>query len=79
MTLHPKKVWERFVGDAYSILKRMHFENFFHHINNLHQNIKCTLILINGELAFLDILLKRNYGKISVLVYKNYTTALTTK
>ena len=23
--LHPPKVWERFVDDVYSILKRMHF------------------------------------------------------
>ena len=33
--LHPLKVWERFVDDAYSILKLMDLENFFHHINNL--------------------------------------------
>ena len=40
---HPPKVWERFVDDVYSILKRTHLENFFHHINNLHQNIKFTM------------------------------------
>ena len=40
----------------------------------------------NGELAFLDTLLKRNNGEISVLVYRTlyiltntYTTALTIK
>ena len=70
--LHPPKVWERFVDDVYSILKRTHLENFFHHINNLHQNIKFTMEEeSNGELAFLATLLKRNNGKISVLVYKN--------
>ena len=70
--LHPPKVWERFVDDVYSILKRTHLENFFHHINNLHQNIKFTMEKeSNGELAFLATLLKRNNGKISVLVYKN--------
>ena len=37
--LHPPKVWERFVDDVYSILKRTHLENFFQHINNLYQNI----------------------------------------
>ena len=37
--LHPPNVWERFVDDVYSIFKRMHLENFFHHINFLHQNI----------------------------------------
>ena len=57
--LHPPKVLERFVDDVYSILKRMHLENFFHHINNLYQNIKFTIKEeSNGELAFLDSLLK---------------------
>ena len=30
--LHPAKVWERFVDGVYSILKRTHLENVFHHI-----------------------------------------------
>ena len=85
--LHPPKVWERFVDDVYSIVKRTQLENFFHHIKNLHQNIKFTMEEeSNGELAFLDTLLKRNNGEISVLVYRKpthtdtyYTTALTTK
>ena len=37
------KVWEGFVDSVYSILKRTHLENFFHHIYNLHQNIKFTI------------------------------------
>ena len=44
--LHSPKVWEQFAHKVYSIYKRTHLENFFHHINNLHQNIKFT-----GELA----------------------------
>ena len=52
----------------------MHLENFFHHINNLHQNIKFTMEEgSNGELAFFDTLLKRNNGEISILVYKKPT------
>ena len=39
-TLHPLKVWEQFVDDVCSILKRTHLQNFFHHINNIHKNIK---------------------------------------
>ena len=27
--LHPPKVWEPFVDDVYSILKRTHLEKFF--------------------------------------------------
>ena len=69
-SLNPPKVWERFADDVFSILKRTPLENFFHHINNLHQNIKFTMKEeSNGELAFLDTLLKRNNGETSVLVY----------
>ena len=81
-TLYPPKVWvddvysilKRFFDDVYSVLKRTHLENFFHHINNLYQNIKFTMEEeSNGELAFLDTLLKRNNGEISVLVYRKPT------
>ena len=72
--LHTPKVWKRFVDDVYSILKRTHLENFFYHINNLHQNIKFIMEeKSNGELAFLDTLLKWNNGGISVLVYRKPT------
>ena len=41
---------------------------------HLDQNIKFTMEEeSNGELAFLDTLLKRNNGKISVLVYRKPT------
>ena len=71
MSLHPQKVWERFVDDIYSFLKRTHLKNFFHHINNLHQNIKFTMEeASNGELAFPDTLLKQNNGEISLLEYR---------
>ena len=60
------KFGSKFFDDIYSVLKRTHFENFFHHINNLHQNIKFTVEeKSNEDLAFLDTLLKRNNGKIS--------------
>ena len=42
-TLHSQKVWKQYFDDVYSILKRTHLQNFFHHINNLHQNIKLSL------------------------------------
>ena len=72
--LHTPKVWEQFVDDVFSILKRTHLEKFFYHINNLHQNIKLTMEKeSNGELAFLDTLLKRNNKEVSVLVYRKPT------
>ena len=52
----------------------MHLKNFFHHINNLHQNINFTMVEeSNGEQAFLDTLLKQNNGEIFVLVYRKPT------
>ena len=73
---HPPNVWERLVDDVYSIFKRSYLENFFHHINNLHQNIKFTIEEeSNGELAFLDTWLKWNNEKISVFVYRKPTHA----
>ena len=69
--LYPPKIWEQFVNDIYSIFKRKHLENFFHGINNIYLNITfLTEEGNNGELAFLDTLLKRNNGKISVLVHR---------
>ena len=62
-----------FVDDVYSVLKCTCLENFFRHINNL-QNIKFTMDeKSNGELVFLDTLLKWNNGDISVLVYRKPT------
>ena len=67
--LRPPKVWEQFVDEVYSLLKRTHLEKFFYHINNLHQSMKFTMEEVsNLELVFLDALLKRNNGEISVLV-----------
>ena len=72
--LHSSKIWEDFVDDVYSILKRTQLENIFHHIKNLHQNIKFTMEEeSNGELVFLDTLLKWNNVKISLLVYSKPT------
>ena len=46
----------------------------FSNINNLHQNIKFTMEEeSNGELAFLDTVLKQDNGEISVLVYRKPT------
>ena len=49
-------------------------ENFFHRINNFNPNIKFTLEEeSNGEVAFVDILLKRNNEKPFVLLYREST------
>ena len=84
MALNPPKVWEQFVDDVYSHLKCTHLENFFHHINSLHQNIKFTMGKeINRELVCIDTLIMERslfwyIGSLRILT-NTYTPALTTK
>ena len=67
--LHSRKNFGQFIDELYSILTRLHLENVFHHIKNLYQNNQFMLEgKFNGELSFLVTLLKRNSGKISILV-----------
>ena len=78
------KVWKQFVDDVCSHLKCTHLENFFHHINSLHQNIKSTMEKeINRELACLNTLIMERslfwyMGSLRILI-NTYTPALTTK
>ena len=70
-TLHVPKVWEQFVDDVCSILKRTRFVKFFDYLNSLHRNVKFTMEeKSKEELVFLDNFLKRNTGKIFVLAYR---------
>ena len=68
-------VWERYVDDVFSIIKRCHLDSFFEHINSLHEQIKFTVEKENNScLPFLDTCVKRNNdGKISVTVYRKPT------
>ena len=51
--LHPPKVWERLIKFIPFLV--MPSENFFHHMNNIHQNLFfMTEEKSNGEQAFLD-------------------------
>lgn len=67
--LHSRKVWEQFVNDIHSILKRKFFEGFFYNIISLLQKIKFTM----EEKSVGELLLKCDNGNISVLVYRKST------
>ena len=70
---HPPKVWENLLMKFILFLNVSTFSFFFQHINNIHQNIKFTMEEERSRHFFLDTLLKRNNGEISVLVYRKPT------
>ena len=48
---HQTSCKESVASSLFDIVKRTHLEHFFHHVNNLHQNIKFTMEEeSNGEL-----------------------------
>ena len=73
-TIQPRKIWKLFFDNIYSILKRTHMENVLYQIKNLDQSIIFNNEGdSNGELAFLDTLLKYNNGNISEYIYRKPT------
>ncbi|XP_057296137.1 uncharacterized protein LOC130625075 [Hydractinia symbiolongicarpus] len=71
---HAPRVWKRFVDDVFLIIKRAHLDAFHEHINNLHPKIQFTTEHEkNGTLPFLDTLVSRNGGNLSVSVYRKPT------
>ena len=63
------------MDDVLSIIKEDNLTEFFEHINSLHEKIKFTIEKeVDGCIAFLDILIKRNNdGSLSTLVYRKPT------
>ena len=71
---HAPRVWKRFVDDVFLIIKRAHLEQFHEHINALHPKIQFTIEYEkDGSIPFLDTLVTRNEGNISVSVYRKPT------
>jgi hypothetical protein len=69
------KLWDRFVDDAFSIMKTHHIENVFDSINNTTDGIVFTMEKEeDGEIAFLDVKLSRNEnGTIETQVHRKST------
>ena len=74
-TTCPPKVWERYVDDVFLIIKKHWLEEFYDHINGLHEQIKFTIEKEkDSNLAFLDTLVHKNEDKsLSVKVYRKPT------
>ncbi|XP_057299527.1 uncharacterized protein LOC130630152 [Hydractinia symbiolongicarpus] len=68
------RVCKRFVDDVVLIIKRAHLSAFHEHVSNLHPKIQFTVEHgKNVTLPFLDSLVSRNGGNLSVSVYRKPT------
>lgn len=58
---HKPKIWSRYVDDIFVIAERSYLTDLFNYINSLNNHIKFTMEdEENCELAFRDVLVKRN-------------------
>jgi hypothetical protein len=73
-TLPPKK-WFRYIDDVFSIIKRHAFTNFYNLLNSMtHAHINFTVEQEHeGKLSFLDTLITRNNGTLTIDVYRKPT------
>ena len=56
----PPKIWLRYVGDVFCVIKLSAIDDFHHHINSISHNIKFTLELEdNSSSAFLYVRINR--------------------
>ena len=74
-TSHLPKVWQRYVDDVFSIIRKSNLHDFFQHINSLQPKTKFNMKTEqNSQLPFLDTLIQRNIDNtISVRVYRKPT------
>jgi hypothetical protein len=72
-TLPPKK-WFRYVDDVFSVIKRHALTNFYNLLNSIDPHINFTMEQEHdGKLSFLDTLITRNNGTLTIDVYRKPT------
>ncbi len=72
-TLPPKK-WFRYVDDVFSIIKKYALTNFYNLLNSIDPHINFTMEQEHdGKLSFLDALITRNNGTLTIDVYRKPT------
>ncbi len=72
----PPKIWKRYVDDTFVILSKHAARSFLVHVNNINEAIQFTVDSENGngQLPFLDCLIKRNPdGTLDTTVYRKPT------
>ena len=72
----PPALWQRFVDDTFTIIKKEDRNNLLQHLNSINQNIKftCEEVRDDGSMPFLDILITpKEYGSLSTSVFRKPT------
>ena len=66
----PPKIWKRYVGDSFCIIKKDAVPAFQNTLNSTDPHISFTIEYENnGQISFLDTLVSHNNGNISIDVY----------
>ena len=70
----PPKIWKRYVDDSFVIIKTDAISAFHDTLNSIDPKISFTIESeSNGQIAFLDTLVSRKNGKITIEVYRKPT------
>ena len=70
----PQKVWKRYVDDSFCIIKKDEIPAFHNTLNSIDPHISFTIEQENnGQIPFLDTLISRKNGTISINIYRKPT------
>ena len=70
----PPKVWKRYVDDSFVIIKKNSVSTFHDTLNSIDPKISFTIETENnGQISFLDTLLSRKDGVVTIDVYRKST------
>lgn len=70
----PPKVFLRYVDDVFCIIQREKIPSFLSHLNSIEASIQFTAeVERDGELPFLDVLVKRDQRRLTFSVYRKST------
>ena len=59
----PSRIWLRYIGDTFVVLKKTEVVAFHKFINNIEESIKFTVEQeVDNAIPFLDVLIIRNNG-----------------
>ena len=70
----PPRIWLRYIGDTFIVLKKTEVVSFHKFINNIEDSIKFTVEQeVGNAIPFLDVLIIRNDGQLTTKAYRKST------